>query len=70
MLFLLLLYELHNIFVPDVDGLIVGDEVWIYDAVGRCVNSFVAEEERYVLNVKEGAYVLKTSMESVKFVVW
>lgn len=53
-----------------VDGLIVGDEVWIYDAVGRCVNSFVAEEERYVLNVKEGAYVLKTSMESVKFVVW
>ncbi|MBQ8045260.1 MAG: hypothetical protein IJ269_02780, partial [Bacteroidales bacterium] len=53
-----------------VDGLIVGDEVWIYDAVGRCVNSFVADNERHVLNVKEGAYVLKTLMESVKFVVW
>ncbi len=53
-----------------IDGLNIGNHVWIYDAVGRCVNSFVAEEERYVLNVKEGAYVLKTSMESVKFVVW
>lgn len=53
-----------------VEGLTIGNHVWIYDAVGRCVSSFVAEEERYVLNVKEGAYVLKTSMESVKFVVW
>ena len=53
-----------------IDGLNIGNHVWIYDAVGRCVSSFVAEEERYVLNVKEGAYVLKTSMESVKFVVW
>lgn len=53
-----------------VEGLTIGNHVWIYDAVGRCVSSFVAEEGRYVLNVKEGAYVLKTSMESVKFVVW
>lgn len=53
-----------------VEGLTIGNHVWIYDAVGRCVSSFVADNERHVLNVKEGAYVLKTSMESVKFVVW
>ena len=53
-----------------IDGLNIGNHVWIYDAVGRCVSSFVADNERHVLNLKEGAYVLKTSMESVKFVVW
>jgi hypothetical protein len=53
-----------------VDGLSVGSVVWIYDAVGRCVNRFVADSEQHELNICAGVYVLKTSTESVKFVVW
>ncbi len=53
-----------------VDGLSVGSVVWIYDAVGHCVNRFVADSEQQELNICAGVYVLKTSTESVKFVVW
>ncbi len=53
-----------------VGGLSVGDEVWIYDTVGRCVDQFVADSEQVELNIAAGIYVLKTSMESVKFIVW
>ncbi len=53
-----------------VDGLSVGSVVWIYDAVGRCVNRFVVDSEQHKLNICAGVYVLKTSTESVKFVVW
>ena len=52
------------------EGLTIGDQVCIYDAVGRCVNQFVVENERLVLNINKGVYILKTSMKSVKFVVW
>lgn len=53
-----------------VGGLSVGDEVCIYDTVGRCVDQFVADSEQVELNIAAGIYVLKTSMESVKFIVW
>jgi hypothetical protein len=53
-----------------VGGLSVGDEVWIYDTVGRCVDQFVADSEQVELNIAAGIYMLKTSMESVKFIVW
>ena len=53
-----------------VDGLSVGADVWIFDAVGRCVDRFVADGECHELNIGTGVYVLKTSVESVKFVVW
>ena len=53
-----------------VNGLIVGEVVWVYDAVGRCIDRFVADDEQQGLNLSAGVYVLKTSVESVKFVVW
>ena len=53
-----------------VDGLVIGDRVWIYDALGRCIGQFIAESEQQELSIDEGVYVLKTSMESVKFIVW
>ncbi len=52
-----------------IDGLNIGDNIWIYDTVGRCVNHFVANNNQKELNIETGVYILKTSVKSVKFIV-
>ena len=51
------------------EGLAIGEEVVIYDIMGRCVNHFVASNDVANVMLADGVYVMKHSSEIIKFVV-
>jgi hypothetical protein len=51
------------------EGLSVGENVAVYDVVGRCVSLFVAESDKADVMLTSGVYVLYHNGETIKFVV-
>ena len=51
------------------EGLAIGEEVVVYDIMGRCVNHFVASNDVANVMLADGVYVMKHSSEIIKFVV-
>ena len=51
------------------EGLSIGENVAIYDVVGRCVTQFVAESDKADVMLTTGIYMLYHNGETVKFVV-
>ena len=51
------------------EGLSIGENVAVYDVVGRCVTQFVAESDKADVMLTSGVYVLYHNGETVKFVV-
>ena len=51
------------------EGLSVGENVAVYDVVGRCVTQFVAESDKADVMLTSGVYMLYHNGETVKFVV-
>jgi hypothetical protein len=51
------------------EGLSIGENVVVYDVVGRCVTQFVAESDKADVMLTCGVYVLYHNGETVKFVV-
>lgn len=51
------------------EGLSIGENVAVYDVVGRCVTQFVAENDEADVMLISGVYMLYHNGETVKFVV-
>ena len=51
------------------EGLTLGEDVMIYDVMGRCVKLFKATEQKAEICLVGGAYLLHHNNETIKFIV-